>query len=60
MCDLGKGGEMELKTRKERGGWCFLMGVNQAMSVCGQIVEEGMWALKRRHLSVSASSFWPF
>ena len=59
MCGLGKDGEMELKAGEEKEGWCFLMSVSQTMSICGQIVEDGMWGLERKHLYILVSFFWP-
>ena len=59
MCGLGKDDEMELKAREEKEGWCFLMSVSQTMSICGQIAENGMWGLERKHLYIFVSLFWP-
>ena len=52
MCGLGKDGEMELKAGEGKESWCFLMSVSQTMSICGQIVEDGMWGLERKHLYI--------
>ena len=59
MCGLGKDGEMELKAGEGKESWCFLMSVSQTMSICGQIVEDGMWGLERKHLYIFVSLFWP-
>ena len=57
MCGLGKDDEMELKAREEKEGWCFLMSVSQTMSICGQIAENGMWGLERKHLMACGDGF---